>query len=229
MLFRGSESGETHSEIIINLGTTPLPYKPYVGMIDTLTIPEAVQTLEGYGKGVDDTINGGFVSNYVDLTAKKFYSQVKTYVFTGTEHWVQASSTGTSWRYYCKVPILTNGANSQAVICTHLPRIQNNVSNTSEVGVIAGGPHTRYIYFFLDKEQFPDETSVKAWIAEEYANGTPVTVTYADTLVTETDISDLLSGDNFLKVEGGGAIRAVNEYGYGAPSDITYTIKTESI
>ncbi len=211
-------------------GSTPLPYKPYiVGAIDTLAIPEAVKSLEGYGKGVEDTINGGYISNYVDLTAKKFYRQVRTYVFTGTEQWVQASSTGTSWRYYCKTSMLTNDANSQAVICTHLPRIQNNVSNTSEVGVMAGGPHTRYIYFFLNKEKFPDEASVKAWVADEYAKGTPVTVTYADTVVTETDISDLLSGDNFLKVEGGGAIRAVNEYGYSAPSDITYTIKTENI
>jgi hypothetical protein len=44
----------------------------------------------------------------------------------------------------------------------------------------------------------------------------------------ETDICDLLSDDNFLKVEGGGVIRAVNEYKYGVPSTIKYTVKVGS-
>lgn len=37
-----------------------------------------------------------------------------------------------------------------------------------------------------------------------------------------TDISDLLPADNLLRVEAGGTITAVNEYGYAVPTKITY-------
>lgn len=40
-----------------------------------------------------------------------------------------------------------------------------------------------------------------------------------------TDISDLLSADNFLAVEGNGSITAVNEYGYDVPSEIEYQLE----
>lgn len=42
----------------------------------------------------------------------------------------------------------------------------------------------------------------------------------------ETDISAYLAGDNFIEVEGGGTITAVNEYEYDAPSTINYVIET---
>ena len=37
-----------------------------------------------------------------------------------------------------------------------------------------------------------------------------------------TDISDLLTDDNYIPVEGGGTITMVNEYGYDVPSEITF-------
>jgi hypothetical protein len=44
-----------------------------------------------------------------------------------------------------------------------------------------------------------------------------------------TDISDLLSADNFLAVEGGGTVTAVNENGLEAPSEITYMLKETTV
>lgn len=41
----------------------------------------------------------------------------------------------------------------------------------------------------------------------------------------EIDISAYLPDDNFIAVEGGGVIRAVNDYEYDAPSEINYMLK----
>ena len=43
-----------------------------------------------------------------------------------------------------------------------------------------------------------------------------------------TDISDILTADNLLEVEGGGTITMVNEYRYDVPSEITYQLKEAS-
>lgn len=43
--------------------------------------------------------------------------------------------------------------------------------------------------------------------------------------VRETDVSSLISCDNLLTVEGGGVLTMVNEHGFEAPNEITYTKK----
>lgn len=123
-----TEDGYFEADVMLNAGTDSAPYKPYVGKIYTYPIPEAVQSLEGYGEGNPDNPEE---YNYTDLINKK--------------------------------------------------------------QVNAG--------------KITDDTWVKF--------DTPI----------ETDISDLLPKDNFIKVEGGGVIRAVNEHKQDAPSTIKYTVK----
>jgi hypothetical protein len=43
-----------------------------------------------------------------------------------------------------------------------------------------------------------------------------------------TDISDILTDDNFIEVESGGSLEFVNEYKYAVPSTVKYTIKVGS-
>lgn len=45
----------------------------------------------------------------------------------------------------------------------------------------------------------------------------------------ETDISHLLPEDNFIRVEGGGTITAVNEHGLAAPTEIIYQMKEATV
>ena len=40
-----------------------------------------------------------------------------------------------------------------------------------------------------------------------------------------TDISDLITADNLIGVEGNGTITFENEYGYAVPSEVTYQLK----
>ena len=54
---------------MLNRGSTVLPYSPYGTIVDTLTIPEAVQSLDGYGQGNPDNTEE---YNYIDFERKKF-------------------------------------------------------------------------------------------------------------------------------------------------------------
>lgn len=47
--------------------------------------------------------------------------------------------------------------------------------------------------------------------------------------VQETDISDLISEDNFIEVESNGTITAVNENSFAVPSEITYMLKEVAV
>lgn len=44
-----------------------------------------------------------------------------------------------------------------------------------------------------------------------------------------TDISDILTSDNYIEVERGGTITAVNENGFDVPSVITYMLEEETV
>jgi hypothetical protein len=43
-----------------------------------------------------------------------------------------------------------------------------------------------------------------------------------------TDISDILSVDNYIEVEGGGSLTFENEYKYDVPSEVVYQLKEET-
>lgn len=123
-----NQYGIEFREVQLVESSTALPYKPYVGKIDTYTIPEAVQSFEGYGEGNPDN---SAEHNYIDFGNRKYIA----------------------------------------------------------LGHIVDG----------------------AWQSYE----API----------ETDISDILPYNAFIKVEGGGVIRASNEHKQAAPSEIKYTVK----
>ena len=223
---------------MFNEGDVALPYEPYftglrnakvtsvksvgVNVESRIDIPEEVQALEGYGAGVSNA-RYGTIMNVLDLEKKKFHRWVKTHVYTGDENWTQGHSDGTSWRYYTNAFILAGSSDDRPGVCTHLPMLDNLPQHTDAVGVCIGFENP-FVYFALNKEEFPDVASVKAWMAEEYAKGTPVTVTYADAVEEVVDIEHLLADDNRLEVEAGGIITVENEYGYDVPTVVNYGI-----
>ena len=127
-IIKGTTSVFDNETVYPMLAHTPMEYKPYVGTIDTLAIPEAVQAIEGYGQSNPDNPNE---YNYIDLLQRNCFT----------------------------------------------------------VGHIVDGAWVRY--------------------------KTPIV----------TDISEYLT-DEFIKVEGGGPITAVNEREEGVPTSVTYLIET---
>ncbi len=191
-------------------------FKPYTR--STLPIPASVQALDGYGWGVSDS-----VYNYVDWEKKQFVKQVEKIELDGTEPFAEWTSGGVV------IGLTLDGVNYDYSrgsdvrgVCSHYNVGVGGVAGENAVRFRQGGDMARW--YLVDTAL----TSLAEWksrLTELYAAGNPVTVMYKLAEPVITDISDLLSEDNYIPVEGGGMITMVNEYEYAVPSEITYALK----
>ena len=206
---------------MINYGSIALPFVQGKGTLGTTTIPEDIRSLEGYGEGYNSDYY-----NYIEWRNGRCYfvQNCKKIVFNGTESWY-AGSLGTESQYFAiegyALPAVANGG------------IMNDYQATS-----ISDSNTRigwqlYTNKFLIRLRpanvlidFPTLADWKSYLAERYANGNPLTFIYALNEPIETDITDLMTVDNAIIVEGGGSIKFVNEYDYDMPSETTYIINT---
>lgn len=97
------------------------------------------------------------------------------------------------------------------------------VTSTEEYITNYNGEYT--MYFNPSVNGFVIDTSDFATIeeAKEYVNGIFVVVAFATPEVT--DISDLITEDNFIKVESNGTLTFKNAYEYAVPSEVEYRIR----
>lgn len=192
-------TSETISEVMLNEGKTALPYAPYVKR--TFPIPEAVQALDGYGWGVNADRY-----NYVDWEKKQFVKRVEK-VDLGTLNWSGGSVTS---RFYAPV---TNAIERGAAICS----IYNiRYENVDKVGYLTnlGGD----IVFVVNDADYTDAATFKAAMQG-------VMLYYELATPEVTDISDLISADNFIGVEGNGTLTFKNAYDYAVPSEVEYQVE----
>jgi hypothetical protein len=85
---------------------------------------------------------------------------------------------------------------------------------------ITGSVEYRYVY--VRDSEYSDVATFKAAMSG-------VMLYYELETPEVTDISDLISPDNFIPVEGGGTIAVVNEHELSAPSTILYMTKEETV
>ena len=187
---------EIISTIMLTKGTTALPYTPYVE--HTLPIPEAVRNLDGYGLGLSAEYN-----NYIDWEKKQFVKRISkvdlsTVVFT-------LSSTATVWTAPFRNSVIGNIG-----VCDSY----NFIPQTS----VAIAP---------DKTiQLRNDGLIYVKDSEAQSGGDIAGVLVYGLATPEvTDISDLITSDNLIGVEGNGTITFENEYGYAVPSEVTYQLK----
>lgn len=203
------ESGHTYTNCklypMLNRGTTAQPYRPYTR--NTLPIPEAVRPAHGINNEVYD---------YLDFGEQESVKRVGEAVFDGTEWWRHVTDDPNP----CFTTVLQTTLNGTPALCSHFKH--NNfpyVLPTGTTGVF--GWDSSYINLYFAS----GHTSVEEWkayLAEQYANGTPVTVLYELATPEVTDISDILPADNYIGVEGGGTLTFVNEYNYNVPTEVTF-------
>lgn len=200
---------------MLNYGTITTPYKQYRGTINTFEIADEIKTLDGYGEGLTTG------ENYIDFGSKKYIQNFKKTVLTGNENWYQSTTASGITVYFCVIAGLEPKASRiECQINSHFGYgdYQNGLS------VHAGGICRAYV-----TNRF---TTLEEWVTylkEQYANNTPVEIGIIVAEPIEIDISDHLTDDSFIEVEGGGAIKAINEYNNAAPSTITYLLKEGSI
>lgn len=210
---------------MINTGTTALPFAPY--KCDTRAIPSEVQALEGYGLGVDATYcnhisweNGDGVQTYHKMVTKR--------IFTGTEGgWVVVETKGGGKRFQfynaTDKPLVVDVAKTSPLVCSHLPAKSANETWDNQDGASMQGE-----MFYIKDARYTTVEEWRAHLAAQHSAGNPFTIVYAVAAPTVTDISDLITDDNMIEVEGGGVIVAVNANKQSAPTAITYQLKEES-
>jgi hypothetical protein len=195
-------SAVTMTNMMLNKGTTALPYKPY--QHNTLLIPETVQSLTGYGEGINESDY-----NYIEWTDEKrlYHRNVARIEFNGTEDWKQSEANG---YYVLYLKEMKPGIGK----CSHFKYGQSD--NRFFIG-----PAGIAIY----KDDCATPTEFKAYLSEQDAAGTPVTVIYALQTPEVIDISDILTYDNFINVKDNGVLIFENEYGYDVPSKVEYQLE----
>lgn len=175
---RASVNGSPDEDgFMIALGSTPRPYQPYSNTTTPIYIGD--EPLEKVGN----------YSDFVDYKPQKVVRAIKKYVLTGEESWEEitgafASRTYFRWVFgtlnYCVRHVCTCSHFTQANITTATTTVGFDVFDSTSVNgeVLAIRP---------SGVQSTTLEDFKAWLAEQYAAGTPVTVWCALTVAEEAD------------------------------------------
>lgn len=204
---------------MLNYGSAALPYVKRA-QIASLPIPQAVQDLEGWGVGYDAT-NYNHIVWKPDEGIKKYVQNCYLAVINGSENG-QFGTTGAGATYPNTYIVGVNIASGyKANLSMYgFSDVYERIENT-ELGKKKGimtGFWTGY--FYITDPDFTDLATAKAKLA---AN--PVHICFYSNTVKETDISHILSDDNFIEVEGGGVITPENGNQLSAPLQVVYQVK----
>ena len=209
---------------------TAIESKGENGVIDTFTIPEEVQALPGYGEGVSAEY-----CNHIRFTNEgvEFVKWTHKIVLDGTEDWETYYNPrgGINCHYITGIPMARTTLYSKRTdeyeqaygMASPLGFNDKSEYSVSDQVAVFNGELTAITY--TEKGDAFEVDEFKAYLAEQYANGTPVTVVYELAEPVITDITDKISTDNYIEVEGGGAILIKNEYNNNAPGTFTYLLK----
>ena len=197
---------------VLNRGATFQPYRPYFR--NTLPIPEAVRPAHGINNEVYD---------YLDFGEQESVKRVGA-VDMGTLNWGYGNYLGTDTKCFYSTDIsgakFHNAYVAPTAIC-HLynPTTVNEIAQRGTQGYALFADTGSLI---ICDNNYTDAASFKAAM-----QGVMLVYELAEPIVT--DISDILPADNFIEVEGGGTITAVNENGFDVPSEITYMLEEETV
>lgn len=205
-------AGNTYNNTVIkpqiNKGETALPYSPYFK--NTFPIPEAVQTLDGYGQGISKEYHNKIVLDPAN-GVKKFVKNVGV-VDLGTLNWYLRGNQGNTFTADGTILGYKYGLNGLCV------KYETSTRVDSDKTIFMYNSYLGNNIISITDTDYTDAATFKAAM-----NG--VMLVYALATPTETDLSDYFGEDNLIGVEAGGTITAVNEYEYDVPSLITYQLK----
>jgi hypothetical protein len=195
---------------MLNRGEFALPYVQYKK--HTLSIPEAVCALDGYGLGINAT-----TYNRIDLEKKKFVKRVKR----GTiDHVAPTQYIYNNIQYYASpkpTDFIGYGDVSDSFdVPGFRPMNYTTWDDASHIGSMSGKADYQDLWF-----GFPIGTTLEE--AQSVLLGLPIVYELATPV--ENDLSNYFGEDNLIGVEGGGTVTMVNEYEYDVPSVIEYTVK----
>lgn len=138
---------------MLNTGSTALPYEPY---------------------GYKLTISSANTTTPIYLGEVQSTRQIKKLVLTGKETFFRDKERANSWRFYSN-PLVSGNYNLS--ICSHFVNIgTSGVNNTDNIGFSLFS--TSQFGCRCPKSVANTVDEFKAWLANQYAAGTPITVWY---------------------------------------------------
>ncbi len=165
-----AQSGTTASgnarDLQIEFGDTATPYEPYTGQ--TITLP-ALASLYGDGTVCDE----------YDVVSGVETRRWKRVVFDGTENWGLSRTESGNNRYFIRVPDAAAYNLLSQIVCSHWPSIGPGQTWQDKTGItLSLGNADKNIWIYDPRFAQADLPTFKAWLAAQYAAGTPVTVVY---------------------------------------------------
>lgn len=180
--------GNLGTYIMLNTGSTALPYEPFGVKIPILS---AGQTTPIY------------------LGETQTTRRIKKLVLDGTENWRLYALSGATnvERFYFAVS--KNTVSPGSIISSHFPTLTDN-SDTEHIR--CGGSPINEIYIYISRSVATTVADLKAWLAAQYAAGTPVCVWYVlateetavvnEPLMKIDDYADEISGVSIPTTDG---------------------------
>ena len=165
-----TQSGTTASgnarDLQIEFGDTATPYEPYTGQ--TITLP-ALASLYGDGTVCDE----------YDVVSGVETRRWKRVVFDGTENWGLSRTESGNNRYFIRAPDAVAYNLLSQIVCSHWPSIGPGQTWQDKTGItLSLGNADKNIWIYDPRFAQADLPTFKAWLAAQYAAGTPVTVVY---------------------------------------------------
>ena len=199
----------------IEIGDTATPYEPYTGQ--TITLP-ALEPLYG-----DGTVNDEY--DAVSGVEIRRWGRV---VFDGTENWGLSRTESGNNRYFIRVPDAVAYNLLSQIVCSHWPSIGPGQTWQDKTGItLSLGNADKNIWIYDPRFAQADLPTFKAWLAAQYAAGTPVTVVYqlAEPIITK--IEEILPFSNFLPSADSGLIINANPeyYNYFTDSNANISLR----
>lgn len=145
------------NEPMFNEGSTALTYEPY---------------------GYKIPISSANTTTPVYLGEVETTRRIGKYVFKGTENWYDVSTNGV---YYTNVVKDLANKNNYSPKCSHFKLIPQTTNANLTDGSFTSDNN---VFFWFKETSITSLADWKAWLAQQYANGTPVCVWYV--LATET-------------------------------------------
>lgn len=206
------------SDVQVELSPAATPYEPYTGQ--TVSLP-AIAPLWGTGDIRDE----------YDAATGVETRRWKRLVFDGTENWA-ASATGTAGKYRVSLSIAdilptATFSKVSSCRCSHYATISADNTYHLQIGISANYGTSHGIFIYDDAYDAQDMTDWKAYLAAQYAAGTPVTVVYqlAEPVITKKE--EVLPFSNFLPSANSGLIINANPeyYNYFTDSNANISLR----
>ena len=169
----------------------------------------------------------GTVKDTLDLLSDTATVKYGYYEISGSESWVAVSSYPGVYRIPSRTPSnVANMSGDSIGKCSHYELCPTRAGVSSILTNGQFGWNQSY-YLHIKDERFLDATTFKAYLASQYAAGTPVTLVYPITPITYTDLQD--ANGNPLnpryKVEQGGT-EQVLPVNTSSPTTVAPTLST---